>query len=122
MTEVQLTDIHNTKIQKLKLTWDEKKALCEQWKKSGKSQNTFCKEQGIAPQTFWTWCQKLWPQKKNQLARVLVVDKKNVEPEEQMHTMIEIALPNNGIIRFSLPINKIASLMQEICHANTIIR
>jgi hypothetical protein len=122
MTEVQTNDNHHTKIQKVKLTWEEKKSICEQWKKSGKSQNTFCKEQGIAPQTFWTWCKKLWPKKQNQLTRVLVVDKKNLEQEEPIHTMIEIALPNNGIIRFSLPINKIASLMQEIFHANTIIR
>lgn len=121
MTEVQTDDNHNAKIQRIKLTWEEKKAICEQWKKSGKSQNTFCKEHDIAPQTFWTWCKKIWPQKQNQLTRVLVVDKKNLG-EEPIHTMIEIALPNNGLIRFSLPINKIASLIQEICHANTIIR
>lgn len=124
MNDTQANENHNNQMQKVNRTWEEKKILCEQWKVSGKSKAKFCKEQDIALQTFWTWCEKLWPKakKQNQLARVLVVNEKKLEQDESKQTMVEIVLPNNGIIRFSLPINKIALLMQEIFHANTIIR
>lgn len=114
----------NHTIKKSKLNWADKKAMCEQWKASGKTKSQFCKEQGIPLQTFWAWCDRLWPcpKKQSQLAKVIVVDKKNTAKEELNLTTVEMILPNQAIIRFKLPNQEIAMFVQEMCHANSIVR
>lgn len=114
-------------VESQKLCWEEKKNICEEWKSSGKSRSQFCKDHGLGLSTFHAWCAKLWPKTKNKnvnLSPVVIVNKKPIKQKEAFpeQTMVEVKLSCEAIIRFELPIKQLATLIQEISYANTIIR
>jgi hypothetical protein len=110
-----------------KRTWEERKALCEQWKASGKSKREFCRENNIPIASFFPWCDKLWPQPKKHTANLLpikLITTPSVASENQaMQTEIELNVAEGGpIIRFKLSIKNLVPFIQELSHAVATIR
>jgi hypothetical protein len=112
--------IHDIK----KLNWKGKRAICEQWKLSGKSKAQFCKEQRLSLQTFWGWCDRLWPRlnkKGRDLAPVRIINKNDLIKNTSQATL-EISLPNQSLIHCKLSIKQLALFIQELSHATSTIR
>ena len=122
MNEIKLNDRVKKAINTKKLTWEEKKIICEQWKQSGKSKAQFCKEEGISFQTFWGWCNRLWPDAKLPsrpgLTPVRVIDKLPMEPLIE----VEVLISNQATLKMSLPLSSLGKLIKELYHATAIIR
>lgn len=106
-------------------TWETKKALCEEWKASGKTKTDFCREKNIGLSTFYSWCNQLWPeQKKERLFLPLQVKKMpSIESTKaQDQTDVELILSNGNLLRFKLPIKNLITFIQELMHATATVR
>lgn len=107
-------------------TWDEKKALCEEWKSSGKTKSDFCKEHNIPLATFFRCCNRLWPVSKKAKSNILPVKIINNTPfissSSPQQTDIELILDNGAMIRFKLSIKNLVPFIQELSHAITTVR
>lgn len=123
MSEEKAYPINQAKQSKIRPLTEEQKRLCEQWKISGINREQFCDEHRIPISTFYGWCSKLWPNKKSPkslfspVAGIVALPPKNKE-----QGTIEIKLPNQAIVKMTLPLTEVASLIQDLCHATTIIR
>jgi hypothetical protein len=111
---------------KIKRTWEEREALCEQWKSSGKTKREFCRENDIPIASFFSWCSKLSLKPKKPVVNLLpikLINTSPVETEKVTQTEIELNLGEGGaIIRFKLPIKNLVTFIQELSHAITTIR
>ena len=80
-----------------KLSWAEKKALYERWKKSGLNKNQFCKKVGLKLATFCAWCSRLEKTKlasENALCAITIkAEKPKVGPDAE-EVSIELKFPN----------------------------
>lgn len=107
-------------------TWEEKKAICERWKASGRTKHEFCKDNDIPIASFFPWCNKLWPEAKTQetdLLPVKIINKSQSLPNEELpQTDIELIFEEGPKIRFKLPIKNLVTFIQELSHAVTTIR
>ena len=102
-----------------KRSWEEKKALCEQWKTSGKSKREFCRENNIPIASFFPWCDKLWPKPKKHTANLLPVKLIKTPPvvpgNQAIQTEVELNLAEGGpTIRFKLPIKNLGRCCKNI--------
>jgi hypothetical protein len=116
-------DIYES-IRPYKLT-QKQKSLCELWKSSGLKASEFCKQHKLAMSTFYGWCQKLWPHPKKASRKKfipVITSAITTEIDKVNQANIEIVLPNQAIIRVNLPTVGIATFIQELCYASTIIR
>lgn len=108
----------------LKLTWEEKVKICEEWKQSGLGKKVFCKQKGIAPATFHGWCQKLWDIKAvfgNKLCAVKVVDKDAAVVKAEP-IVLEVFFSNTVMARIKATEIQFSFLLREILDATQIIR
>jgi hypothetical protein len=107
-------------------TLEEKKALCEEWKTSGKTKREFCKENNIPIASFFPWCNKLLAESKKQEANlfpVKIINKPSISSNEPVtQTEIEISFENGLAVHFTLPIKELVTFIQELSHAITTIR
>jgi hypothetical protein len=112
--------------QRKKLSPNERRALCQQWRTSGLNQAEFCKQQGVALSSFRQWLSDrplidVQPHLKNIPAWVPMEIKNNAKiPEESL--VIEIILPNKIRLKFSVAYSKINSVIEQLSHANTVLR
>lgn len=108
------------------LSWEEKIALCEQWKMSGVKKSHFCKQNKLAPSTFYGWCQKLWSSHKtsNELCAVRVVGnkKQSVLPSQDMMINVELNFAGQVLMRVDLSEAQIKEMIKELSHATTVTR
>ena len=124
-----MTQTHSTSVKKEratnKLSWEEKVELCNRWKESGMERGAFCKQHGVAFATFYGWCEKIWPRSNennhSQLSPVRIVHPAN-ESQGEDQLVLELSLPNQAVARIKLPLSSMSKLIQELCHATTIIR
>lgn len=104
-------------------TWEEKKALCEEWKKSVKTKSKFCKEHAIPLATFFPWCNRLWPVTKKERSNIVPVKIKSTNlpflEVSSEQTPIELILVNGATVRFKLTIKNLVPFIQELSHAIT---
>ena len=116
---------------KRKFSLENKKALYQQWKLSNKTKHAFCKAEGLSKATFYKWGRKLEKQEKinlqnNVSAFAPVIPRKTVSMAKELKTSekisLELLLPNQTMIKFQLPLHHINHLIQEWCHAATIVR
>ena len=107
-------------------TREEKQALCEQWKASGKTKSYFCKENNIPLASFFPWCNKLWPELKESAPNILpvkIINKNaSISNTQVEQTDVELLLGTNTTIRFKLPIKNLVTFIQELSHAVATIR
>lgn len=111
--------------EKQSLNREDKKRLCEQWKTSGKPVEKFCREHGLAISSFYTWRKRLWGKLKGSSCSDFVPVKNNASestPPKSEKALVEVALPNQAVIRVTLPMAGVVSFIQELCDAVTIIR
>lgn len=104
-----------------------KRKLCEQWKASGLNKNKFCIQNQLAISVFSKWCNKLLPNDNKELKDdwipVVLSDKAHLEQQEQQQQMsVEIMLPNKMVVRLSLALTCLDTLLKELCNGSTIIR
>ena len=119
---------------KRKFSLENKKALYQQWKMSNQSKHAFSKTQGLVKTSFYKWCKKLEREEKiekiNQpnhcdifapvIHRKKISTTKGLEMPEKIS--LELLLPNQTIVKLQLPISHVNHLIQEWCHATTVIR
>jgi hypothetical protein len=108
-----------------KLRWEEKVEICKRWKESGVERGEFCKKHNIALATFYGWCEKVWPRvdkvSHSPLSPVRIVNQVD-EGQEDDQLVLELSLPNQAMARIKFPLSSMSKLIQELCHATTIIR
>lgn len=106
-----------------KFSLEDKQELCEQWQASGLNKHQFCKQNDLVLTAFSKWCNKFLPENTDASKRnwIPVVSQNNPHKEEE-RTSVEIMLPNKMIIHVSLNLSYLKTLLQELCHANTVIR
>ena len=82
-------------------SWEKKKGLCEQWKVSGKTKSTFCKEHTIALGTFNHWCNKLQSSSKElNILSIKIINKASRDLEAEVDkSEIELVLGATMIVR-----------------------
>jgi hypothetical protein len=110
---------------KVTRTLEEKKALCEEWKASGKTKSNFCKEKNIPLATFFPWCKKFTDTKKEvpNILPVKIINKAQVLAKAAIdQTEIELHLGSSTVVRFKLPMKEIVTFIQELSHAVATIR
>jgi hypothetical protein len=112
---------------KYALSLEDKRSLYEQWRASGQKRHDFCKNNGLPVSTFYGWSRELEPLKEKSSCHkfIPVIDvsqQVNGKNEKQDQANVEMILPNQTIIRITLPIHRTLSFVQELYHAATIIR
>jgi transposase-like protein len=107
------------KINPYKLTREEKKAICEEWKISGQTKQLFCQSHGISEATFYNWyAHYMHKKEETAFSPVKVVDKTATKATElPKETAIEIVLPNSTVIRFNHCTKNISSCIKEVAYA-----
>ena len=108
-----------------KRTWEERKALCEQWEASGKSKRAFCRENNIPIASFFPWCNKFLTEPEKQETNMVPLKIITPSPEietKKLETELELTIEGGHTIRFKLPLNHLVTFIQELSHAVTIIR
>lgn len=104
---------------------EERKALCEQWKVSGKSKREFCKENNIPIASFFPWCVKFLTESGKQETNMVPV-KMITQPAgmetQKLDTELELTIGGDHKLRFKLPIRQLVTFIQELSHAVTTIR
>jgi transposase-like protein len=116
----------NNLIPRKKLSPDERRALCEQWKTSDLSQSEFCRQQGVALSSFYQWLSgrrldNVRLPKKN-IPAWAPLEIKNTQKNLEEPLSIEIVLPNNIMLKLSVAYSKINSVIEQLNHANTTVR
>ena len=108
----------------LKLTWEDKIKICEEWKASGLSKERFCKQKGVAIGTFYGWCQKLWPSKRfprGGFREVKIIDK--AEPSMKVEAIVlEVSFPNAVVARIKATEMQFSFLLRELLDETKVIR
>jgi transposase-like protein len=102
----------------------EKIALCQRWKASNLSLESFCKEHGVAKSSLYTWCKKFDLNSAAKATRpnfvpLLHTDKKIKEQEK---ISMELTLNNGAILHLNLSPTQAVALIQELSHATTTVR
>lgn len=109
---------------KRKFSLEAKKNLCRQWKESGLEKREFCRRNNVGTSAFYNWCKKILPLLNNQegssWSPVVSAQRKLALEDEQ--ALIELSLPNHIVARVKIPSPQIASFIQELMSAVTIIR
>lgn len=109
---------------KRKFSLEAQKEFCHKWKESGLEKREFCKRHNIGASAFYNWCKKILPAINNQegsnWSPVISAQRKPALEEEQ--ALIELSLPNHIVARVKIATSKVASFIQELCHAVAIIR
>ena len=113
-------------IPKKKLSPDERRALCQQWKTSGLSQSEFCRQHGLALSSFHQWLSgrrldSVRPPSKDIPAWV-PLEIKSTQKTSEEPILIEMILPNKITLKFSVAHSKINSVIESLSHANTTVR
>lgn len=108
-----------------KRSCEERKALCEEWKASGKSKREFCRENNIPIASFFPWCNKFLrgsgEQEINMVPLKIIKQAPDMEPKK-LEIELELAIEGGHKLRFKLPIKQLVTLIQELSHAVTTIR
>ena len=119
---------------KRKFSLENKKALYQQWKTSNQTKHAFSKAQGLVKTSFYKWCKKLereekieeinQPNHSNAFAPVIhrkkISTAKDLDVSEKIS--LELLFPNQMIVKLQLPMSQVNHLIQEWCHATTVIR
>lgn len=110
---------------KQKLSLEAKRELCKAWAASGESKKAFCQKHGLTSSAFYRWQNAVSKEKKQTQQRdfvpIIHLPKKDII-EESKKTVIEVILPNQAIIRMTLPMVGVVPFIQELCHAVTTLR
>jgi len=110
-----------------KLSPDERRALCQQWKTSGLSQSEFCRQQGIALSSFHQWLSgkrlaSIQPPTVKNIPAWVPLEIKSTPKTPEEPLLMEMILPNKITLKLPIAYSKINSVIEQLCHANTVIR
>jgi transposase-like protein len=109
-------------------TEQERKTLCEEWRKSELNRNAFCKKHGVPESTFYTWHSRYFPSLTKKRAKIagstsfmplIPVVKEQLTDNK---AIIEITLPNRTVLNVNLTLSQLSQFIQEVSHAAAIIR
>ena len=100
----------------------EKRSYCIAWEKSGVSKRVFCKSEGFAPSTFFSWYALFKKQHLDEPSFSPVVVKSSISIERQDMIQFEMRLPNQAQLFITMREHGLVSFIQELCHAVTVIR
>ena len=121
-----MNEIENKQVPRVKRrSQEEKRALCESWRISGKKISAFCKEQGFSTSTFHGWLNKLSirePKIKKMHLKPVIVKDNFLKVNGMEQTLIEVVLPNQVILRLKLSLKELIPFIQELSYAAAIIR
>jgi hypothetical protein len=105
---------------------DERRALCQEWRTSGLSQAEFCKQHNVALSSFHQWLsgKRLDGPKPpvKDIPAWVPMKIKNTSTIAEEFIVIELMLPNKIGLKLPIAYSKINSVIEQLCHANTIIR
>lgn len=118
---IQNIDALNAVVKK-KYSKQEKEDYYAAWKASGIEKSTFCKKHGINIHDFYYW-HKLFKNKTNEPTQFSPVIATTTSFELDQHQVkLEIRLPNQSQLFVTLHESRIASFIQELCNAASVIR
>lgn len=93
------------------------------WKDSSLSKTQFCKTHQLVTENFYYWAKKFKDENTFSTSNHFVpVVSRNTEPTKIEFINIELLLPNQTCLKFSIKEMRLVSLIQEMCDAVTVIR
>jgi hypothetical protein len=105
------------------LSEQEKRNYYRAWENSGMPKSDFCKKNHLPVNSLYYWHKLFKKESSSKNGRFSPVVTKITPPDHQQTVIqIEMRLPNQ--VQLSIPLNKsnLASFIQELCNAVTIIR
>jgi hypothetical protein len=105
-----------------KLSWEEKKAFCKQWERSGLSKSQFCREQSLSLATFCGWFNQIALRSTQETDSLFTPIRTVAKEEVEKEIRVELLLSNQAIARITIPTLKLGSAMKELCHAIATLR
>jgi len=114
--------------QKTELSTQQKLDYCLQWENSGMRKAEFCKMHGFSVSRFYYWYHHIYlKSKSNRTSQEGNWTPVMPERKEEFSTLmgaeqVEVILPNQVILRLSLPSSRVVSFIEELSHAAAIIR
>lgn len=131
MQEVKMTEEDIAPFDGRRVSVEQKWAYCTAWEKSGLTQAQFCKEKNISIELFKYW-HRLYKKAKQSKSSpwVPVVTKPAVPlpiapPEAVLPPpllQLELAFPNQLVVRVGLPASQAVPFLQEVAHAIAVVR
>ena len=102
----------------------DKRSYCIAWEKSGMNKSVFCKTNGLSRSVFYTWYGQYKKHGFDESSFSPVVVKSSPSPsvERQDTIQFEMRLPNHAQLFITMSEHGLASFIQELCHAATVIR
>lgn len=104
-------------------TLDHKKQLCAQWRASGLNRYQFCKQNDLVLSAFSKWCDQIKPEDNNAGLDndwLPLIGQSDAQSEEEVS--VKIMLPTQMAVHVPLKLSSLKTLLQELCHATTVIR
>ncbi len=101
---------------------EEKREQYAAWISSGLSKSQFCRERGLKINEFYYWHKCFKKEKIKNSAFAAVSTKPGLSNATEEIVGIEIQLPSQARLTFSLARDQLVSFVQELCHATAIIR
>ena len=120
MTECDDKPVISKQRERRKFSRDDKRKLCKQWQASGLTKHKFCIQNDLVLSALNRWCQKFLCETSTKNSNWVPV----VKPDKPGNTLqpVEIMLPNKMIVHVSLNLSYLKTLLEELCHATTVIR
>ena len=105
------------------MSLEDRRNYCIAWEKSGKTRLAFCKANGIYPSTFNGWYNRYKRGLLNEPHFSPMVAETSIPAmKDSPSVQCEIHFPNDTQLFISLQEKTLVSIIQEICHAATVIR
>ena len=120
MTDSDVEPVISKQRERRKFSRDDKQKLCKRWQASGLTKHKFCIKHGLVLSALNRWCRKFLCETSTGNTNWVPV----VTQDKPCNTLqpVKIMLPNKMIVRVSLNLSYLKTLLQELCHATTVIR
>jgi hypothetical protein len=94
-----------------------------EWRRSSMSKAQFCKTHQLVIENFYYWARRFQDEEAPSTPNHFVpVISRNSEPTKIELVAIDLLLPNQTRLKFSIKETRLVSLIQEMCDAVTVIR
>jgi hypothetical protein len=103
-------------------TNQDKRDYCIAWEKSGMNKSVFCKANGLPSSVFYPWYNQFKRHLFDESSFSPVIVKEKSSTACQAMIPFELRLPNQAQLYITLSQPGLVSLIQELCHAATVIR
>lgn len=105
----------------LRLRWEEKRRICEEWEASGLSKAAFCGQKQLSLSTFQGWVRRQRGKIGRDFCPIKIIGAPTYG-EDAAPMLLEVLLPNGVIGRVEATPSQFGFLLKELFHAAAIVR